>query len=48
MAEKIEWYGTIPSDCDWLSFANQTDLGYEYDTTFHKRTATTDDNQFKP
>lgn len=48
MAEKIEWYGTIPSDCDWLSFANQTDLGYEYDTTFHKITATTDDNQFKP
>lgn len=48
MAEKIEWYGTIPNDCDWMSFANQTDLGYEYDTTFHKITATTDDNQFKP
>ena len=46
MAEKIEWYGEIPADIKWLTFADQRDKGYEYDNpnNAHKITATTDDN----
>ena len=46
MAEKIEWYGEIPADVKWLTFADQRDKGYEYDNpnNAHKITATTDDN----
>ena len=46
MVEKIEWYGEIPADVKWLTFADQSDKGYEYDNpnNAHKITATTDDN----
>lgn len=44
--EKIEWYGEIPADVKWLTFADQRDKGYEYDnpSNAHKITASTDDN----
>ena len=50
MAEKIEWYGEIPADVKWLTFADQRDKGYEYDNpnNAHKITATTDDNNSLP
>lgn len=50
MAEKIEWYGEIPADVKWLTFADQRNKGYEYDNpnNAHKITATTDDNNSLP
>lgn len=50
MAEKIEWYGEIPANVKWLTFADQRDKGYEYDNpnNAHKITATTDDNNSLP
>lgn len=50
MAEKIEWYGEIPADVKWLTFADQRDKGYEYDNpnNAHKITASTDDNNSLP
>lgn len=46
MAEKIEWYGEIPIEDTWITFANQSDKGYIYDdpNNAHKITATTDVN----
>ena len=46
MGEKIEWYGEIPANIKWLTFADQRDKGYEYDnpSNAHKITASTDDN----
>lgn len=44
MAEKIEWYGEIPSNVNWLTFADQSDKGYKYNNDFTQITATTDDN----
>lgn len=45
MAQKIEWSGKIPSDAiSWLTFADQSSKGYEYNIGFTEITASTDDN----
>ena len=44
MGEKIEWYGEIPADVKWLTFADQRNKGYEYNKYFTEITASTDDN----
>ena len=44
MNKKIEWYGEIPADVKWLTFADQRDKGYEYNKYFTEITASTDDN----
>ena len=48
MAEKIEWYGEIPANVKWLTFADQSDKGYEYNKDFTKITVSTDDNNSLP
>lgn len=44
MANKVEWHGEIPTDVKWLTFADQSDKGYEYNKYFTEITASTDDN----
>lgn len=48
MAEKIEWYGEIPADVKWLTFADQRDKGYKYNNDFTKISAYTDGNNSLP
>ena len=44
MNKKVEWYGEIPADIKWLTFADQRNKGYEYNKYFTEITASTDDN----
>lgn len=44
MNKKVEWYGEIPANIKWLTFADQRDKGYEYNKYFTEITASTDDN----